>query len=475
MDRVVYILYSEGTALTCVVRTTKLMKWEKFSEAEISSLKTLFGPKYTPFVQLEDRGILLGLMQLTKRDGDLPSLDGEYGHDVFTRMLDSGRLFFSAGSHLRLKRGEPIAATLSWTALPDNQWRPSLTAQRGIAVFALNPPVYIDGTHNTCGGITLDQPSGLAASWLAADSMDEADTTRFCLRLAKRFPEAKFPTPPYVQLNEVAPTRPRALLRIEQRSVVNRHDQQARWVDLTDRLRLRLRFGYGDAIVAWDATEPTASYRSGDNIVRMTRDPAAEAATIDQLAQWGFTADRTTAESGFFNFDSSVFSLAPHRAWREHLLTTFPALSPDTWQVEHIAGLRVSLAQETDAYTHAQDQGGQAFLVDFGVNIDGHEIPLLPLLHRALRQQKSRAPAAIASWLSAGDFAFRIETAENDPIRFHWVSLPSSLLTRVTDHLHELFDANPFDPSGRTRLNQWRVGELVASGVLQRETDDGLS
>lgn len=301
--------------------------------------------------------------------------------------------------------------------------------------------------------------------------MTETEVARFCQRLAKRFPETSFPVPSCVKLNETAPEPPHALLIIEQRSVTDQRDAQSRWIDLHDRLRFR----YGDAVIAWDATESAVSFHRDDAIIRIARDRTSESEILAQLATWGFAADTSFADGGFFNFDSSVFTLASSQRWRTLLESTFPRLPSSLWCIEYPKDLRVIIPHESAVYFHADDEGQDAYRINVGLTLEQQELPLLPILHQALRSRKNLGLASLQQWISDGDFAVRIETTADDPVRTRLVSIPPSLLSKITEHLHELFDARPFDSSGHVRINRWRVGELVAAGLIARHAEDGLS
>ncbi len=466
MDRVVYIVSPEAAALACTVRLTKLMKWEKFSAADFSDLQSLFRATYASYLQPEDRSIILGLIQLQKRPGEPPLLDGDYGREVFNRMLASGRLFYAEGAHIRLKTADAEPVTLAWEALPDSHWRPTSTLRPGAEAFALNPPIYVDAQACTCGELQHPAPAGLLAQWLAAGRLDEAAATRFCLRLAKQFPEATFPVPPCVRLDDTGPAKPVALLTIESRSLLTARDLRSDWVDLRDRLRLRLRFRYGAGTVAWDASEPNVSHRDGDRIIRATRDRGHERSMIEQLRTWGFTVDDTGAEPGFFNFDSSLFRLDPPQTWRDLLTDTFNALPTALWQLDFAPGLEVAPADPASVYTDMEATDDHAYAFELGLRNAGHRYPLLPALHRALRSTgRKLRPADLAAWLADGDFALRV-TPPAAPESTRLLALPPSLLQGLTEHVHELFDARPFASDGRARLGRWRIAELMAAGLV---------
>lgn len=476
MDRVVYLLVPEANALTCMVRVTKLMKWAAFSETDFSDLQTLFRPQYASYLQPADRPIIMGLIQLQKRPGETPLLDGDYGRDVFDRMLATGRLFFATGQHIRLKSAAPERAEIAWTELPGPLWQPTLTLRPGAHAFALSPPVYIDPQTCVCGDLTSPLPAALLATWLSTQRLDEAAASLFCLRLAKRFPETTFPTPACVKLAEVGSARPVAVFTLEQRSLLTPRDHRAPGIDLRDRLRLRLTFRYGDSSVAWDAPEATVSHRQGDAILRTSRDRAHEQNIIAQLTTWGLHTDDagTSGDFGFFNFDSSVFRLHAPRTWRDFLTGPLASLDPDTARLAFAPRLHLEVADESSAQadTRARDDGD--YTLNIGLRIANRTHPLLPALHHALRTMgRQRTPADIAAWLQQADFALPYETPATDatPATLHLVALPPSLLHHLAEHVHELFDARPFNADGRTRLSRWRVAELINAGLVHADSE----
>lgn len=477
MDRIVYILHPEGNHLSCLPRLTKLMKWEAFSETDFSDLRSLFRAQYASYLRPEDRSIIMGLLQLQKRDGEPPVLDGEYGHEVFNRMLATGRLFHAEGSHVRLKSAAPEVVQLDWSQNTENRWQATASLRPGARPFALNPPIYIDGQAAACGPLHHEAPAGLISQWLEPTAMNESEVSRFCLRLAKRFPAADFPVPPCVKLNAVTSDRPVTLLTIEQRSLLDARESRSNWIDLRDRLRLRLRFRYGEAVVAWDALETTVSHRDQDTIVRTARDRTAEKLAIDQLETWGFAVDPGRADAGFFNFDSTLFVLRPGHAWRTWISQVAPGLDTTQWQVEQTPGLTITLAAETDAYTDINSTSDTTFAVAIGVTISGRKHPLLPTLHQALRQMgRDLRHADLGDWFQKGDFALRIPSAHpEDKTSTHLVSLPAALLVPLIEQVHEVFDARPFAKDGRAQLSQWRVAELVAAGWVESGSDDRLA
>ena len=93
-------------------------------------------------------------------------------------------------------------------------------------------------------------------------------------------------------------------LSVQQRVVTSKGDNEAVWIDLRDRLRLRLRFAYGKGVVEWDAAYKAVSFRDEGGIKRVYWDVDWEKRILDTVRSWGFEAESGAGELGFFNFDS---------------------------------------------------------------------------------------------------------------------------------------------------------------------------
>ena len=474
-ERIAYVLARQGRGLECSVRVTRLMKWDAFSDADVSDLKALFSKKYAGYLVPEDRSIVLGLLQFVKREGQWPIIDGEFGYELLQKMLALRSVFYAFGSHRPLAWGEGMSGTLGWAPAVgrEGEWETEVALPAGAQAFALNPPIYVNGETNTCGPLVIDQPPALATRWLAARRMTVPDVSGFCLRLAKDFPEARFPTPACARLEETAAVAQTALLTVQQRAVTDKRERDECWVDLRDRLRLRLRFQYGKAVVAWDAAESAVSYREDGAIKRVARDKAWERSVLDRLGSWGFSARDDSGGLDVFNFDSSTFSLGEGGSWRDLLGVVLPGLDGAAWQVEVSKGLKLSVAGESDLYPEINDEGGGLFGLGLDLEVEGRREALLPVLHRALRGQRELGFRGVLEWLRQGDFGLRLGLEEGEGV---WLAaLPGGELARIADQVYELFDRDPFDATVRARVSRWRLGELAAAGLVDERCAEGVS
>ena len=119
--RIVYLLALDRAGrLECNVHTTKVMKWDAFSEMPVDFRK-LFQKQYADALDATDRTIGMRLMQNSRPDApDTAVLDGPEGHDLVRTMIETGRGFWRTGSHLRLGWDEiPMPVRPLWRSDAD--------------------------------------------------------------------------------------------------------------------------------------------------------------------------------------------------------------------------------------------------------------------------------------------------------------------------------------------------------------------
>lgn len=475
MDRIVYVLRPQGRGLECSLRITHLLKWDAFGETDLSQLKILFSKKYSKILTPADRSIVLGLMQLVKRDGQWPILDGAYGFELLQKMLELKTVFYTFGGHRRLVWSDPIECSLDWTPTlgREGEWETTAKLPSGHRAFPLIPPVYIHGEDCLCGPLTTSQPEKLIMRWLAARSMKANNVSDFCLRLAKEFPETTFPTPEFARLQETQEIAPLAILSVQQRALTEKHERDEVWIELRDRLRLSLRFRYGRANIAWDASESAVSYREDGVIKRVPRDQAFEKNALKCLQDWGFQASTQQGALDLFNFDSSTFTIAESASWRNFLQKAVPNLNSNVWEIEYAKGLTLDIARESDIQAEIERTEGDSYAFSLDLKRNGSSEPLLPILHRTLRPQRKRGLPAVLAWLREESFALRV-SGENHNIT-HLVVLPGNTIANVADQLYELYDRNPFDSNARALISRWRLGELAAAGLVDASEEEDVS
>lgn len=151
---------------------------------------------------------------------------------------------------------------------------------------------------------------------------------------------------------------------------------------------LSLDFDYGGGVV--DGTDDRQFVRldgaAGPSFVR--RDPAAEAAAFDQLLQDGFVQMRVADGRSAKGRRVLVFrGRDAAESWHRFIAERVPALKAQGWRslIDRDFGPR--LAGHVGAFdVSVVDAELGRFSLDFGIEIDGVRLPLLPILTRLLER-----------------------------------------------------------------------------------------
>jgi hypothetical protein len=93
---------------------------------------------------------------------------GEAGAELVQRMVATGRCHWADPLNAPLSAGEPISAKLLWRFETDGSQKPVIDVPKEMAVIAVAPPWYVDGTTWRCGPIETGLAPRLAAALLAA-------------------------------------------------------------------------------------------------------------------------------------------------------------------------------------------------------------------------------------------------------------------------------------------------------------------
>ena len=204
----------------------------------------------------------------------------------------------------------------------------------------------------------------------------------------------------------VAPIRPRAAERVAAAVAPRASEQAVVEAEITPVVRLRrlhcpdafgrpqlldaltLDFEYGGVLTEGDDERQfvRVATPAGPSFVR--RDPAAEAAALDMLRGDGFTEMRV-AEGRSAKGRRALVFVGPDAAERWHRFTALrlPALQAQGWRHTIDGSFGPRLVEAVGAYdVQVADAGPGRFSLDFGIEIDGERLPLLPILSRLIER-----------------------------------------------------------------------------------------
>ena len=451
------------------------------------------GDSRAPYVLPEDRRI----MALAKSGGGVThgtelTLSEETGADTVAAIAASGRGRWLTPEGAVLTAAPPLDARLEWALGEDARMRVSLAgAPAGLVLLPLTPPWYLDPETGACGPVRSgldDRAAGLLAQAPAiapegAEPLADAATARA--------PRLKLPLPPRPerrQLPAVAMVPRLRLYSQEDTSFAAPHWYMEDEEDTLEHFAV-LDFVYGDTLVDPRARGEHMRLVVDGTLAERPRDMEAEKAAQDSLVAMGLGPVMDTVDMGGLWFqpgddgadDDDPDAFDPHDIemgepgrdrgldtdifWLGFMRFQVPLLVAAGWRVEPDDDFQFQVA-ETGDWTLDIAEGGDWLDLALGVEVDGQQVDLLPILLSVLRADpRILSPKALAE---AGEEAVL-------PVRLadgRFIELPASRLAPLLTALVELYDPQArLTGDQRLRLPRLAAGELAGLA----ESDPGLA
>lgn len=359
--------------------------WGKGRQTKLASFSAPYAsPRY---LQPVDKEIAALLVACNPYAWGATTLGGAAGHTALELMLDSGRAFWSEQRLGPLRRGEERAVTLEWKQT-ERGYGLSVELDGAAGMIPVTPPWYVDPERLCVGALRL--PKDLDARQLAmlreVPLISERAASGISRRLALQCPE--LPTPIPVSITDLRePPTPRLTLHPDAK-----HPGAS---------RLALDFLYAGQII--DPTDPALvlTREQDKGLVRIHRDPSAEAAADETLRASG--VEPLSQNPGHYGLVAGARDRQRALAdWFRFTETVVPDLEGRGWEVVQASesGLTLHRADSVDA--EVQTAGMDWFGLHFDLDVDGEKVPLLPLVSELLADYRpGELPETL--YLDAGD------------------------------------------------------------------------
>ncbi|MDD2705471.1 MAG: DEAD/DEAH box helicase, partial [Acidocella sp.] len=217
---------------------------------------------------------------------------------------------------------------------------------------------------------------------------------------------------------------------------------------------LTLDFDYGGVRVDGADEQQFVRVRIGGQIVFIRRDPAAEAAALDQLRPDGFVQMRVADGKAARGQRVLVFR-GPEAAsrWHHFVAVRVPELTALGWQSHIDANFGPQLAENVGNIDVTVEDGEKGtFSLEFGIEIDGERHPLLPILEHLLARGGIDAAQIVEGEI--------ITTLEDGRV----IKLPAERIKRLLAVMGDLIEA-----AGRTAEKALVLPVGAAATVLELE------
>jgi superfamily II DNA or RNA helicase len=389
-------------------------------------------------------------------------LSGEEGAEILELLLRSGRCYWQSGDSTPLSLGEPRPAEPHWARNAGGSLHASFKAQPPAKFFLpLHPPWYVDPESSMCGPLQLQMTPAAAEAWLKAPLIAPQETPRLAQAMQSETGAISLPIPEAVPVEVVESVVPipcikLATLRLQWWELPGGFGQPS--LDGVPIHYGRVSFEYRGLRIPAELPPEMFEHFDGEKVLRIERNPAAEAKAFRMLAKNEFVPDNEV-----FNYhrherllNSFILRTGTADSWMKHGSSLLPNLREAGWQVELDPTFELAIAEVTDWYADAQPDGAPNwFDVELGVKVGEEKINLLPVLLEALKKQGNALSLDKLQALKPGKL-IPIRLPDNRILPF-----PAGRLREILSILLELFDPKSLDKSNRLKLPKLRVAELA--------------
>ncbi len=211
----------------------------------------------------------------------------------------------------------------------------------------------------------------------------------------------------------------------------------------------RLEFVYGDVALRGRSTPPHRQLIERDHErVSVLRDPDAEDRATLIVHRAGFSQTDTGEHDRWLLGDDLV--------WADFLMKGAAELEAQGVEVVQDASFALSFVEPDDYFTELEPSENQFFELEFGVEVAGERMSLLPLLLDALRGDRDLAKAgSMLVQLPSGRFT----------------QVPHARLKPLLDVLMELATS---ERRTKRTISRWQAMELAEALGLQSQTGQAL-
>ncbi|GLS27152.1 DEAD/DEAH box helicase [Marinibactrum halimedae] len=205
-----------------------------------------------------------------------------------------------------------------------------------------------------------------------------------------------------------------------------------------------LEYRYDSERISSEEKNPVIHVSSDDEYIEIIRNLQEEKNAASVLSE---TLSKNNTEHNFslYHFSPSLPPSVSALLWHEFIYDILPTLKNQGWEVHIDDSFPLKFSHSSNFNGHVQ-HGLDWFSVGLDVVIDGHTVPLLPILHSWLKNQNNSTSAPLL-----------VEVKEN-----HWLTFSEESLAPITNVLIELYDnESQLSPDGELTLPKSRSLSLL--------------
>ncbi len=455
MECLVYLLQTvirqRQTLLTVQVALVRRLKSGAYGKP-----RPFTGSANTKYVTESDRPILTRLQMrkiVSNQDYELHGADGaQLLHD----MIATGRCYWQDTLVAALSLGEMRKARLHWS-LQEDASQKLLCESAGVdTILPVEPPWYVDFNQQQCGPLDTQLPAALATALVNAPAISPDQAPAVAQDLAEHSVEHILPLPRI--FSKVSEQRVTPIICLDLFMQTLTVQREYRWEFDANQVEIeiaRLNFDYDGLIVGLNDPRPVLTRIDGDTILRINRDFKTEQRALRELDHWNW--EPVEMEGAFVvpeeNYADLTMADQDPLQLTNFSLIAIPELTAAGWRITVADDYAYRLPQQTnDWYVNVATKTQQNwFDLQVGVNVDGENVNLLPLLLEMLNSHKI-------------DVKKLNNPAEKNPLVIHLadgrlLTLALERVRGIVNTLVELYDSD-LQADGQLRLNNLHAAQL---------------
>ncbi len=383
------------------------------------------------------------------------ALTPQKGAEALHKLLSSGRSI-AGQPPITLAEGPARPGQIIWQAEGMGLQQPRLLAQpEATLIIPTVPPWYLDMEEGWAGPLLLELSPDLAQKLLTLPPLSPREAALVADALAEVAPGVPVPAHDLAARCRLVDEPPRGELRLDTLEV---HGIRA-WRGYDNNFNAHAfdyaeaSLCYGEVRLAFDDPREYVTLPGGE-MLRLKRQPEAEAKLLQQLAKVGLEPVPSQALYCFGKRPAKLYGLAAEADWPAFMEQGTEALEQAGWRVSHAQTFRHHYL-EVDAWEADINEGSGGWLdLDMGVVVEGQRLPLAPLLADLFRRDARWLDAISLADISP-DESIELQTEDERRIR-----VPAERLKPLARLLIDLFDGYKEGPLRLSRLDAPRLEEL---------------
>ncbi|MCK4707222.1 MAG: hypothetical protein KAU21_01285, partial [Gammaproteobacteria bacterium] len=339
---------------------------------------------------------------------------------------------------------------MGWHEEKNGDHRLEIKVEPAAKILNISPVMYLDTEMNLMGSIEgADFNAGQWNMLLQTPVVPATASVEFSQQLLTLLPGIPLP-----------PTQKIETIHIEQQIPIPRLALYSN-IDTVSGHRIhmmRLRFVYAGYELTPSPPTSVRDLVTDEEVVCIQRDLSTEKTAMGRLFDAGFQAVPEEQYGDIVFIAAEENSLLESIAcWQNFLEEVLPELEIEGWQIEQNDDFQLQFLQADDWEVEIETDN-EWFDLRFDLDIQGHKLPLLPLIAEVLNNYElDQLPETLTLPLPAsmGDGKY--------------LKLPTDRIRPIYQILYELYDSSSVDEDGRMRLSRFdapRLAELEENSEI---------